>query len=83
MDVPPSSVSESDDDSTDENEPKNHGTFLKAQGDSRAAPIVIVGAGPAGLTCATYLTRLGYRCITVYESGHYAGGLRYLSRYYL
>lgn len=42
------------------------------------APIAVVGAGPAGLTCSTYLTRLGYRNVTVYESGGHAGGLRYV-----
>ncbi|XP_025414700.1 dihydropyrimidine dehydrogenase [NADP(+)] isoform X2 [Sipha flava] len=75
MAVPPSEVlSDSDDESSDENE---HGDrqALKARGQSKMAPIAVVGAGPAGLTCATYLTRLGYRNVTVYESGEYAGGL--------
>jgi NADPH-dependent glutamate synthase beta subunit-like oxidoreductase len=78
MAVPPSEVlSDSDDESSDENE---HGDrqALKARGQSKMAPIAVVGAGPAGLTCATYLTRLGYRNVTVYESGEYAGGLRYV-----
>lgn len=82
MTVPPSEVlSDSDDESSDENE---HGDqrVLKARGQSRMAPIAVVGAGPAGLTCATYLTRLGYRNVTVYESGGYAGGLRYVPTHY-
>lgn len=76
MAVPPSSVSsDSEDDSSDDTEGEDHQT-LKARGQSRLAPIAVVGAGPAGLTCATYLSRLGYKCITVYESGSHAGGLR-------
>lgn len=75
MAVPPSTLSSDnkDDDSLDENEHK----FLEARGQSTQAPIAIIGAGPAGLTCATFLTRLGYKCVTVYESSSYAGGLRY------
>lgn len=37
--------------------------------------IAIVGAGPAGLSTATYLARAGFVNITVYESNSYAGGL--------
>lgn len=80
MDVPPSTASsDSDDDDDDDDEPNGHGRTLKARGQSKTAPIAVVGAGPAGLTCATYLTRLGYRRVTVYESGEYAGGLRCVS----
>lgn len=73
MAVPPSAVSSDIDDDVDE---EREDGPLKARGKSRLAPIAVVGAGPAGLTCATYLNRLGYRCVTVYESGAYAGGLR-------
>jgi len=73
MAVPPSAVSSDSD--GDDDEEREDGP-LKARGQSRLAPIAVVGAGPAGLTCATYLNRLGYRCVTVYESGAYAGGLR-------
>lgn len=73
MAVPPSVVSSDIDDDVDE---EHEDGPLKARGESRLAPIAVVGAGPAGLTCATYLNRLGYRCVTVYESGAYAGGLR-------
>ncbi|MDD3087925.1 MAG: FAD-dependent oxidoreductase [Candidatus Omnitrophica bacterium] len=39
--------------------------------------IAIIGAGPSGLTCAFYLTRLGHD-VTIYESSKEAGGvLRY------
>ena len=34
----------------------------------------IIGSGPAGLSCATYLARLGYD-VTVYEKRELAGGL--------
>ncbi len=34
----------------------------------------IVGSGPAGLSCAAYLARLGYK-VTVYEKREMAGGL--------
>src|SRR5437764_14917303 len=34
----------------------------------------IVGSGPAGLSCATYLARLGY-AVTIYERKPLAGGL--------
>lgn len=66
MVVPPSAL-ENDD---------NDDTALRARGESRDAPIAVVGAGPAGLTCATYLSRLGYRNLTLYEARQYAGGLR-------
>lgn len=84
MAVPPSTVSsDSDDDysvvdeSKYEDRRRRQRTVLKAQGKSRSALVVIVGAGPAGLSCATYLSRLGYRNIVIYESAGYAGGLRY------
>lgn len=36
--------------------------------------IAIIGSGPAGLSCATYLARLGYE-VTIYERKPLAGGL--------
>lgn len=39
--------------------------------------IVLFGAGPASLSCATFLGRLGYNNITIYEKEDYLGGLRY------
>ncbi len=36
--------------------------------------VAVVGAGPAGLTCAGDLAKLGYR-VTVFESLHAAGGV--------
>lgn len=40
------------------------------------AKIVLMGGGPASLSCATFLGRLGYKDITVYEKREYLGGLR-------
>ncbi len=37
-------------------------------------PVAIVGAGPAGLTCARDLARLGYK-VTVFEAQPVAGGM--------
>jgi len=36
--------------------------------------VAVVGAGPAGLTCAYFLAKMGYR-VTVYESQSVAGGM--------
>lgn len=40
------------------------------------AKIVLMGGGPASLSCATFLGRLGYKDITMYEKRSYLGGLR-------
>uniref|UniRef100_A0A1A9WDB6 Dihydropyrimidine dehydrogenase [NADP(+)] n=1 Tax=Glossina brevipalpis TaxID=37001 RepID=A0A1A9WDB6_9MUSC len=37
--------------------------------------IALLGGGPASLSCATYLARLGYKDITIYEKRSYLGGL--------
>ncbi|KAJ3662662.1 hypothetical protein Zmor_007000 [Zophobas morio] len=37
--------------------------------------IVLVGAGPASLSCATFLGRLGYTDLTIYEKEDFVGGL--------
>jgi dihydropyrimidine dehydrogenase (NAD+) subunit PreT len=46
---------------------------LKA-GAPNGKAVGIVGSGPAGLSCATYLARLGY-AVTIYERKPLAGGL--------
>lgn len=38
--------------------------------------IVLIGAGPASLSCATFLGRLGYDNITIFEKNNVLGGLR-------
>lgn len=42
------------------------------------AKIVLIGAGPASLSCATFLGRLGYDNITIYEKNSVLGGLRWV-----
>lgn len=37
--------------------------------------VAIIGAGPAGLSAATFLKRLGFQKVTVYEKEDFAGGL--------
>ncbi|KAG5899483.1 hypothetical protein JTB14_015194 [Gonioctena quinquepunctata] len=39
------------------------------------AKIVLLGCGPASLSCATFLGRLGYDNITIYEKNSVLGGL--------
>ena len=39
--------------------------------------IAMIGCGPASISCATYLARLGYTDITIFEKLEYVGGLRY------
>ena len=37
--------------------------------------IALLGGGPASLSCATFLGRLGYKDITIFEKRSYLGGL--------
>jgi len=39
------------------------------------AKIALLGCGPASLSCATFLGRLGYTNITIFEKENYVGGL--------
>lgn len=43
--------------------------------ESYKAPIALVGCGPASISCATFLGRLGYSNITVFERDEWVGGL--------
>ncbi len=43
-------------------------------GAANGKSVGIIGSGPAGLSCATYLARLGY-AVTIYERREKAGGL--------
>lgn len=45
-----------------------------AKGEPNGKSVGIVGSGPAGLSCAAYLARLGYD-VTMYERHSQAGGL--------
>lgn len=44
---------------------------------SYQSKIALVGCGPASISCATFLARMGYSDITVFERSEYVGGLRY------
>jgi glutamate synthase (NADPH/NADH) small chain len=46
----------------------------KGQISSNGKSVAIVGSGPAGLTCAADLAKLGYR-VTMFEALHVAGGV--------
>ena len=50
------------------------GRQIFSKGESNGKSVGIIGSGPAGLSCATYLARLGYD-VTVYERKALAGGL--------
>lgn len=52
----------------------SNGTQLFEKGESNGKSVAIIGSGPAGLSCATYLARLDYD-VTVYEKRAMAGGL--------
>ncbi|HMT07775.1 MAG TPA: NAD(P)-dependent oxidoreductase [Pyrinomonadaceae bacterium] len=50
------------------------GKQIFEKGESNGKSVAIIGSGPAGLSCASYLARLGYD-VTVYEKRAKAGGL--------
>lgn len=50
------------------------GRQIYVAGAPNGRSVGIVGSGPAGLSCATYLARLGY-AVTIYERKAMAGGL--------
>lgn len=39
--------------------------------------IALLGCGPASISCATFLARLGYSDLTIFEKNETIGGLRY------
>lgn len=48
---------------------------LKPLKNNENSPIALLGGGPASLSCAAFLARLGYKNLTVYEKRNYLGGL--------
>ena len=48
---------------------------LEALPESYRARIALIGCGPASISCATFLARLGYQDLTVYEKEDFIGGL--------
>ena len=53
---------------------RENSTEKAAKPESNGHKVAIVGAGPAGLTCAGDLARMGYE-VTVFEALHTAGGV--------
>lgn len=51
-----------------------NGRQVLKKGAPNGKSVGIVGSGPAGLSCATYLARLGY-AVTIYDSKSLPGGL--------
>ncbi|GFR93284.1 dihydropyrimidine dehydrogenase [NADP(+)] [Elysia marginata] len=49
---------------------------LESLPESYRSPVALLGCGPASISCATFLARLGYSNITVFEKKSYTGGLR-------
>lgn len=43
--------------------------------ESFQAKVALIGCGPASISCATFLARLGYSNLTIYEKQDYIGGL--------
>ena len=52
----------------------SNGRQVYSRGEASGKSIGIIGSGPAGLSCATYLSRLGHD-VTVYERRELPGGL--------
>jgi len=50
------------------------GSRFKVQGKNRQTKIAVVGSGPAGLTCAADLARMGYQ-VVLFESLHVPAGV--------
>lgn len=50
--------------------------YLPEKSDISKKNIAIVGTGPAGLSCAYYLTKMGHKC-TMYDKNEHAGGALY------
>jgi NADPH-dependent glutamate synthase beta subunit-like oxidoreductase len=40
--------------------------------------IGFIGCGPASISCATFLARIGYQDLTIFEKKEYAGKLQWL-----
>lgn len=48
---------------------------LSEMPDSYKIKIALIGCGPASISCATFLARLGYSDLTIFEKQAYIGGL--------
>jgi len=47
--------------------------------ESYHAKVALLGCGPASISCATFLARLGYQNLTIFEKYDFIGGLRSVS----
>lgn len=52
----------------------NHGEHKIEKPQTNGIKVAVIGAGPAGLTCAGDLAKLGYE-VTIFEAFHQAGGV--------
>jgi dihydropyrimidine dehydrogenase (NADP+) len=43
--------------------------------DSYKSKVALLGCGPASISCGTFLARLGYSDVTIYEKEEFTGGL--------
>lgn len=53
-------------------DPNDDGTSLNEKYSSK---IALIGCGPASISCATFLARLGYNDLTIFEKQDFLGGL--------
>lgn len=53
---------------------REHNVDLAAKAESKGKKVAVIGAGPAGLTCAGDLAKKGYD-VTIFEALHKAGGV--------
>ena len=53
---------------------REHINEMPKKPESNGVKVAVVGSGPAGLTCASDLARLGYQ-VTIFEAFHTAGGV--------
>ncbi len=53
---------------------KEHGMKMKCTARQTGKKVAVIGAGPAGLTCAGDLAKMGYD-VTIFEALHKAGGV--------
>lgn len=58
--------------------PQIHPPDLAIQdlGPGYRSKIALLGCGPASISCATFLARMGYSDLTIFEKNESIGGLR-------
>lgn len=48
---------------------------IASRNEAHEQKVALIGCGPASISCATFLARLGYKNVTIYEKYDYIGGL--------